>query len=260
MLDVAVLQRRQAERPIAARIFLVADAHERRLQQTGHCRQDLSPRQAGQPQVRGDTPAQRRQRLAEPDHARVLRAVALLAPARVIPILLAPAGVPPRRLQVAVGLGTDPDAGPGGRDRQLADAFQGDGVDDAATIRMLVDELRDQTLALPQPLPGGATPYAGPPVIHVPKPSRPRGGQGVGCCVRNRCNLQGMRGHSLLKLRGRARPTRPARTPLPDLDPEPAAEPCAQGLDDIPTSRYVFFRARAQRQTEAPRRVAVTVP
>ena len=60
----------------------------------------------------------RGQRLAEVEHAFVLRAVAHLAPARMVAVLLAAPVVAAGRLDVAVGVGADPDIGPGRRDRQ----------------------------------------------------------------------------------------------------------------------------------------------
>ena len=103
MLDVAVAQRRQAERAVVARVLLVADADERRLQQAHDGRQHLAPGQARQPQVGGDAPREARAARAPNAIMRlVLVLVALLAPARVIAVLLAAARVAPGRLEVAV--------------------------------------------------------------------------------------------------------------------------------------------------------------
>src|SRR6185312_11455083 len=148
-----------------------------------------------------------RQGLPEGDHPRVLGAVALVAPARVITVLLAPARVPPGRLQVAVGVGADPDVGPGGRDGQLADALLGGVVVDAPPVRVLVDELGDEPLPLPELLPGRAAADPGPGVVDVAKPSRTRGCDGIGGVIGNRRNFQRLR--HILSLSGGSGATRP---------------------------------------------------
>src|SRR6185312_1901022 len=148
-----------------------------------------------------------RQGLPEGDHPRVLGAVALVAPARVITVLLAPAGVASGRLQVAVGVGADPDVGPGGRDGQLADALLGGVVVDPPPVGVLVDELRDEPLPLPELLPGRAAPDSRPRVVDMPKPSRARRRDGIGGAVGNRRNFQRLR--HILTLSGGSGATRP---------------------------------------------------
>ena len=166
-LHVPILERGQAERLVGARILLVADANERGFEQPGHGREHLLPRQPGPPQIGRDPPAQPRQRVSERDHARVLGAVALLAPARVIAVLLAPARVPPRRLQVALGKGTDPDVTPGGRHGELANALQRRRVADDVAGRILDREGIDPATPLPHLLAQAAPPQPGPVVVDI---------------------------------------------------------------------------------------------
>ena len=62
------------------------------------------------------------QHAAEHQHAAVFRLVPHDAPAGVVAVLLAAAGVPAGRLEVAVAVAADPHVGVGRRDRELADA------------------------------------------------------------------------------------------------------------------------------------------
>jgi hypothetical protein len=66
----------------------------------------------------------------EGEHAVVFRAVTHLAEAGVIAILLSSPGIAAGRLNMAIGLGADPNVGPGGRDSQCLDALEGGGVAD----------------------------------------------------------------------------------------------------------------------------------
>jgi hypothetical protein len=65
-----------------------------------------------------------RQRFAERRHSRELCSVANRSILRMIPVLLAPACIPPGRLQMPVGGGTDPHILPGGRYHERSDASQ----------------------------------------------------------------------------------------------------------------------------------------
>jgi hypothetical protein len=137
-LHVAVAQRGQAVGLVLARILVIPDAHHGRFEQVDDGRQHLLARQAGQAEGAVDFLADLRQRLAELDHALVLHLVAHLAPFGVVAVLLAPARVAPGGLQVAVGLRADPDLGPGRRDGQRLDAFQGGFVVDRLAARVEV--------------------------------------------------------------------------------------------------------------------------
>jgi hypothetical protein len=57
-----------------------------------------------------------------------------------VAVLLAAAGVPAGRLEVAVGLGADPDVGPGRRDGELPDPFQDLGLADGLAVGIGVGE------------------------------------------------------------------------------------------------------------------------
>src|SRR5688572_26664806 len=90
-LDVITVQRGQSVRAIFARVFIVADANQRGLEQPHDRRQDFLARQSRSAQISLDAGAQPGQRFAERQQTLELRLVAQLAPALVIAILLAPA-------------------------------------------------------------------------------------------------------------------------------------------------------------------------
>ena len=137
---VRVAQRRQAVRAIRSRVLVVADANQRLLEQPDDRCEHLLARQALAAHVLGGPAADGRQRLREPDHAVVFRFVAHFPPLRVIAILLAPARVAPRGLQVPARIGTDPDAGPRRRDDQRGDPREVRPRADGASVRVRVSE------------------------------------------------------------------------------------------------------------------------
>ena len=95
----------------------------------------------------------------------VLRRVAGLAPARVIAVLLAAAGIAARRLDVAVGARADPHVGPGGRDCEAADPLERGGVGDPGSVgRHVAEPLAPAPAADPRII-----------VVHVPKAGLARG-------------------------------------------------------------------------------------
>src|SRR3954471_17995258 len=128
-------------------VLLVADPDEGRLQQLDDRGEHLLPPQAALRHVLLEPLADPGQGLAEGDHAAELGLVAHLPPFGVVAVLLAPAGVAPGRLQVAVRAGADPDVRPGRRDGQLADALQGLLVPDRAPLGVDVGEALAALLA-----------------------------------------------------------------------------------------------------------------
>src|SRR3954453_5855086 len=128
-------------------VLLVADPDEGRLQQLDDRGEHLLPPQAALRHVLLEPLADPGQGLAEGDHAAELGLVAPLPPFGVVAVLLAPAGVAPGRLQVAVRAGADPDVRPGRRDGQLADALQGLLVPDRAPLGVDVGEALAALLA-----------------------------------------------------------------------------------------------------------------
>jgi hypothetical protein len=92
------------------------------------------------PRVLPQSPPQARQRLAECDLAIELACAADLVPLRVVAVLLAPARIAAAGLQVAARAGTDPDVGPGRRDRQRADPRQHFGIAHPPAIGIRVRE------------------------------------------------------------------------------------------------------------------------
>src|SRR6202008_660505 len=100
----------------------------------------LLPRQPAQRHVLADLGPNPRQRIGEGYNMLILGAVAHLAEARVIAILLAPPGVTSGRLDMSVSERTDPDIGPGRRDRQRLDATHDARIADSGAVRTEKDE------------------------------------------------------------------------------------------------------------------------
>src|SRR4051794_39794375 len=144
-------------------VLLVADPDEGRLQQLDDRGEHLLPPQAALRHVLLEPLADPGQGLAEGDHAAELGLVAHLPPFGVVAVLLAPAGVAPGRLQVAVRAGADPDVRPGRRYGQLANALQGLLVPDRAPLRVDVGEALAALLAAD----------AGPAIRDIPPAPRP---------------------------------------------------------------------------------------
>jgi hypothetical protein len=121
---VAGAQRGEPVGTVFARIAFVADADEGPLEQAHHRGNHLVARQARQAQVGLHAPADTGQGAREVGEPVVFVFVALLAPGGMVAILLAPARIPAGGLHVPAARRTDPDRGPGGRNRQRADALQ----------------------------------------------------------------------------------------------------------------------------------------
>jgi hypothetical protein len=121
---MAVSQCRKTETLVVPGVLGVADSNPGGVQQTNHDSKDFFPRQARQCQIALQIAPQLRQALAERHHARKLRAVAQFAPRRVITILLAPACVPSRRLQMTSGFHADPHVAIRRWNREARDALQ----------------------------------------------------------------------------------------------------------------------------------------
>src|SRR5206468_4407767 len=110
--SVAVAERRQSERLVLSRVFLVADANVGRVEEANDRRQHRlapRPRADGGGEIGGDALPDARQRRPELEHALELVGVLGETPLGVIAVLLAAARVAPRRLDVAVGARADPD-------------------------------------------------------------------------------------------------------------------------------------------------------
>src|SRR5690606_21143007 len=116
-LDVPRAQRRQAEALVLRSIDIVADADHRMVEEPHHGSDHALARQATPAQVGVDALAQLRQPTGEIRKAPELGVVATRGPGGMVAILLAAPLVAPRRLDVAGGIKTDPDVGPGRRDR-----------------------------------------------------------------------------------------------------------------------------------------------
>src|ERR1700719_593802 len=84
--------------------------------QPNHSGQNLVARQATTAQIRLDAVPDQRQCLAETEHMLEFGFVTHLTPARMVAVLLAPAGIAPDRLEMAIRVGADPHLCPGRRD------------------------------------------------------------------------------------------------------------------------------------------------
>src|ERR671925_673793 len=90
-------QRGEAEGAVLARVFIVAYAYTRRLEQPHHAGEHFFARQAGEAQIVPHPAPDARQGAGELGHAAILRLVADFAPARMVAVLLAAARIAPGR-------------------------------------------------------------------------------------------------------------------------------------------------------------------
>src|SRR5439155_6416624 len=104
------------------------------VEEPDHRGEDLLARELVAGEVALDALAKPRQHLAELEHVAEFRAVARLAIRRVVAVLLAPARVAGRGLDVAIGIGTDPHVRSGGRDRELVEALALQRIADAHAV------------------------------------------------------------------------------------------------------------------------------
>src|SRR4051794_8356712 len=144
---VPAAQRGEAEGLVLARVLVVAHADERAIQQPHHRGKELAARMVRGAQIVLDAIAQQRQHLAELEHMPELRVVARVAVGGVIAVLLATARVARGRLNVAVGIGTDPDLAPGRRDRERVDPLALAPIDDAHAVRQIIGPAAADALA-----------------------------------------------------------------------------------------------------------------
>ena len=179
-----VAQRGQAVGTVAARVLLVAHAHQRGVEQPHQRGQHLRPGRRARAlaglQVALHPRADARQRAREGLEPVELGLVLQRAPVGVVAVLLAAARIEARGLQVAVGQRADPHLVVGRRYRQHADARELVRVAHPLAARVAVAKLR----AVPQ------APDARHVGVHVDQPVRDRRGLGRrpsrgGCCVRH---------------------------------------------------------------------------
>jgi hypothetical protein len=137
---VLIAHRRQSDRAVLLRVFLVADPDHRLLEQADDRGEHFFARQAALAEVGAGALADLRQRLGEGEQPSVLHLVARVAPPRVIAVLLAAARVAPGRLHVAARIGADPDVGPRRRDRERVDALNLRAIGDGAAARVDIAE------------------------------------------------------------------------------------------------------------------------
>jgi len=140
---MAIAQGRQPVRVVGPRIFIVTDAHERRVEQPHQRRKHRLARRLGYHglgQISCHPTTNARQGGAELEHPLELVCIAGEPPFRVISVLLAPARIATGGLQVAARMRADPDVLVGRRDRQLADPLEIRGVANRLPVRMPIDE------------------------------------------------------------------------------------------------------------------------
>src|SRR5581483_6525940 len=133
-VDVPATERGEPEGPVLARVLVVADADQGLVEQAHHRGEDLPAAEILRTQIALHPLADVRKDLAELEHPAELRLVARLPIERVVAVLLAPARVARRHLDVAAGIRTDPDAAPGRRNHQRLDPPAGDGVADPFAV------------------------------------------------------------------------------------------------------------------------------
>src|SRR5690606_35483214 len=102
-------QRGQAERPVLARVAVVADADQGIGHDRDHAGEHLLARQPRQREIGADPAPQLRQRFPERDDAVELVGIAQRAPVGVVTVLFAPTRIAAGGLQVAAWRATDPD-------------------------------------------------------------------------------------------------------------------------------------------------------
>src|SRR6476646_4687071 len=138
--DVVAAHRGEAVALVFLGVDLAADAEETEVEKADGAGERPLARHPLAAQVGGDGAAQLRQREGELPHQLELPFRLPLLPALVVEVLLAPGFVVPRRLDVAEGVGADPDLLPGRRDRQLPDPLQRLLVGDLLAGPVLVGE------------------------------------------------------------------------------------------------------------------------
>ena len=121
---MALLHRRDAVRLVLLGVVLRADAEEAAVEEAHRAGEHALPRQPPLGEVLRRGSADDRQRAREAEHLVELLLVAPSAPLRVVEVLPPSRRVRAHRLDVAEGVGADPDALPGGRDDELADALE----------------------------------------------------------------------------------------------------------------------------------------
>ena len=137
---VLVAQGGEPVRAVVARVLVVPDPDERRLQQLYDGREDLLAGNALQGQIGIDASPHRGQRRREERQAVELDPVAERGPVRVVPVLQPSSCVATDCLQMRVGEVADPHVGPRGRDDDAADPLQRRVVVDPRAVVMVVAE------------------------------------------------------------------------------------------------------------------------
>ena len=146
-IDMTVAQGGEAVGAVLLGVAGVADADQGFVQKVDHGGQDFLAAVFGFGEVLLQGFAQGGQGFAEREQAAVLVLVADLAPAWVIAVLLAAPGVAAGGLEMAVGVGADPDAGVGRGDGQGVDALDFVGVADAVALWVEVGEFATELAA-----------------------------------------------------------------------------------------------------------------
>src|SRR6185295_351413 len=107
---------------VFARVFVVAHADQRLVQQLHYRGEYLAPAQLGAAQITFRTLANGGQHFAQLEHVAKLRLVASIAITRMVAVLLPAPGIARRSLDVAFRVRADPYVGPRRRNNQAVDA------------------------------------------------------------------------------------------------------------------------------------------
>jgi len=137
-VDVFVAQCRQPVRVVG--ILGVADPDQRGVEQPNGGGDDAFERELAAPHVGVDPLAQDRQRMAEVDQRLELGLLSGTLPFGVVPVLLAPLGIAPGRLDVTLGVDAEPHVGPRRRHHQPAQALDRFAISQRRTLEVEVDE------------------------------------------------------------------------------------------------------------------------
>ncbi len=138
--DVLAQQRRDAERVVLFGVLLTAGPEVAEIEQVQRQRQHSVALQPATGEIRGDASAPPGQRRRHLQHPVELLLAALLLPLLVVEVLAAARRVRADRLNMSVGMGTDPHVLPCRRDHQVVDALQGHRIGDGRAVRVVIRE------------------------------------------------------------------------------------------------------------------------
>src|SRR5205085_8161808 len=123
--DVLLADRGEADASVVVCVLLAADPEHPDVEQAHGAGQNLLKAHLIALQIGGHPATKLRKQSGEEQHALELLTVPVLAPARVVQVLLATGRIYSGRLEMAARVRADPDVPPRRRDRQVAQALEG---------------------------------------------------------------------------------------------------------------------------------------